>query len=421
MSQDLRLDPATVDSPETVHRCLVALGAERCRNDWDLCRWLVRADELRLERCLGYASLREYADRVLGLGPRGLEDRLRVGRALRDLPRLSEALRDGERVYSSVRELCRVATEQTEREWLDESEGKTSGQVRAMVAGHERGDLPGDPPKPELSMRRLILDVTPEVHALWAEAGARATQRAGGHLDDSALVEQLATSYLLGGGERDAGTPNFQIALSVGPDGRARMRAGGEQVEVDATTLEMARCDATMIGVVDGPGVAERASQTIPPRIRRQVIARHGGVCAVPGCTNTICDLHHAKGRADGGTHHPDNLCPLCFPHHRAAHRGALLVVGRFSEGLRFLHADGRPYGAPATDLGARRVLAEAFEALKGMGWKEREAKTLVDALRCDVDGASPTPDLEEVVREALRRAAVPGVREELAPYRRVA
>ena len=55
------LDPATVDAPETVHACLVALAKDRAVGDFQLCRWLLRADELRLERCHGsrpYANTR---------------------------------------------------------------------------------------------------------------------------------------------------------------------------------------------------------------------------------------------------------------------------------------------------------------------------------------------------------------------------
>ena len=69
------LDPASTDAPEVVHRCIVGLARERAANDYHLCRWLLRGDELRVERCPGYASLREYAERVVGESGRGLEDR----------------------------------------------------------------------------------------------------------------------------------------------------------------------------------------------------------------------------------------------------------------------------------------------------------------------------------------------------------
>jgi hypothetical protein len=41
----------------------------------------------------------------------------------------------------------------------------------------------------------------------------------------------------------------------------------------------MADCDAQLVGHVDAPS-SERASQTIPPRIRRAVLRRHHNRCA---------------------------------------------------------------------------------------------------------------------------------------------
>ena len=61
--------------------------------------------------------------------------------------------------------------------------------------------------------------------------------------------------------------------------------------------------------------------------------------------------------RSEGGDHDEDGLVVLCSAHHRAQHRGHLLIEGRVSTGLRFRHADGRGYGAEvdaASAIGAR-------------------------------------------------------------------
>jgi hypothetical protein len=55
-----------------------------------------RQARLSVHARAGYASLREYAERVLGLKPRQTEERLRVGRALAELPLLDAALASGE-------------------------------------------------------------------------------------------------------------------------------------------------------------------------------------------------------------------------------------------------------------------------------------------------------------------------------------
>ncbi|MEZ4335604.1 MAG: HNH endonuclease signature motif containing protein [Sandaracinaceae bacterium] len=131
------------------------------------------------------------------------------------------------------------------------------------------------------------------------------------------------------------------------------MHTGAEDVAVDDVVLQMARCDAQEVGVVDD-GVAPRATQTVPPKTRRQVLLRHGGRCAVPGCSHAVfAQVHHVVPRADDG----GSTIPMgslrCSAHHDAVHRGTLVVTGTFSAGFGFRHADGGEYGSPHMCAGA--------------------------------------------------------------------
>ena len=403
-----------------VDAMLRSLARESHQREHTTMRWLLRADELQVERLFGFASLREYAERLLGLSGRGLEDRLRVARALERLPRLNDAFACGDLAYSVVREICRVATPETEADWIEHAEGKGAREVQCMVAARSVGDRPSDPAKESLAPVRVTLTLTPEVKGLLEEARRKATQDRGEHVDDSEFIREAMTAYLVGGGTRDAGVAAFQIALTVGPDGRAVMHAGAEDVPVDEVTLEMARCDAQDVGVVDD-GEAPRASQTIPPKTRRQIELRHSGRCATPGCRNAaFTHVHHVTPRADGGTHDPEELVLLCDAHHRALHDGALLVRGRFSEGFVFQHADGRPYGSPHTCASRAAVMAEAFAALRGMGFRETETRALLDRVRPELPEDA---ELAAVVRLALERAPVRCgvVREAVVSYARCA
>lgn len=78
--------PETVAAWDRVHARLVELGADRAAHERELCRWLLAAERLGVAGRAGYASLREYADRLVGLTGRQTEERLRVGRALAELP-----------------------------------------------------------------------------------------------------------------------------------------------------------------------------------------------------------------------------------------------------------------------------------------------------------------------------------------------
>ncbi|HEY3236516.1 MAG TPA: hypothetical protein VGJ84_17490 [Polyangiaceae bacterium] len=143
----------------------------------------------------------------------------------------------------------------------------------------------------------------------------------------------------------------------------------------------------------------QRASQDIPPATRRQVMRRDHGRCAVPGCKNSVfLDVHHVDLRSEGGGHDPDKLIVLCGAHHRASHRGTLLIEGRASTGLRFRHADGTVYGgAPRPSV--TEAHAKMFRALRGLGFRETETRRALEQVR----GTSPeAADTEQVFRPAL-------------------
>jgi hypothetical protein len=102
----------------------------------------------------------------------------------------------------------------------------------------------------------------------------------------------------------------------------------------------------------------------------------------VPGCRHaTFVDLHHLVLRSEGGTHDTDTLVTLCAAHHRAEHRGQLVIEGRVSTGLTFRHADGTPYGQ---DVDARIAATHmtAFRALRWLGFAESEARGRAFLLR---------------------------------------
>jgi hypothetical protein len=149
-----------------------------------------------------------------------------------------------------------------------------------------------------------------------------------------------------------------------------------------------------------------RARQSVPPALRRAVLARDRHRCTVPGCTHaTFVDVHHVQPRSEGGRHEASNLRVLCSAHHRAVHRGELLLDLDRDGSLRFRHADGAAYGDP---LIPQRIDAHAkvFSALRHLGFRESEVKAVLSELRADAElgGAS----VEHLLCEALCRIRPP-------------
>jgi len=141
-----------------------------------------------------------------------------------------------------------------------------------------------------------------------------------------------------------------------------------------------------------------KATQTIPPAVRRHVVHRDRGRCVVPGCTHaTFVDGHHLWPRAEGGTHDPDNLVTVCANHHIALHAGRLTIEGSPSTKLRFLRADGSLY-TEAPSARAVAVAEQVFGALRRLGFSERESKAAV----ARVLKTAETPCAETLLRAAL-------------------
>ncbi len=359
---------AGADDWRVVDRTLRGLARRRAALDVEEAAWLRRARALGVHRELGFASFFEYVERVLGYAPGPARERLRVADALAALPKLRAAMSSGDVAYSAARELTRVATVDTEAAWLTAAAKHTVREIEDMVSGRRRGDSPDDPPDPAARLHELRLLLPAAVLGKFT-AARRALEAACGHpLTDGDLLATLCDGQLAGvgsnGGATAAGSqvgdaaaasrPMYQIAITRCPDcTRAWQDVAGHTIEISETELAQASCDAELLGRVDGDKPA-RVTKTIPPRTRRAVLRRDRGRCVVPGCRNArYVDVHHIVPRVEGGDHTPSGLSALCSAHHKAAHDGRLRIEGTAPDKLRVTHADGRPYGAPPSHVGA--------------------------------------------------------------------
>ena len=149
---------------------------------------------------------------------------------------------------------------------------RTVRDIERLVAGHERGDRPGDAVRPLAVRHVLRFEVAAETLATFRHAMNELRKQSGEHLDDdSALL--LMARHVLGSREAlgskdladsqdladskdladsrkptdgrtgaDAGRASYQLALTLCEHcGRGFQDACGERLEVDAAIIEMAR------------------------------------------------------------------------------------------------------------------------------------------------------------------------------------
>jgi hypothetical protein len=311
---------------ERAHQELSRLAKNRAGLDFEEGQWLVRGLRAGAHVRLGFGTFAEYTARLFGYSPRLTFEKLRVAEALEELPELARALHSGELSWSAVRELTRVAIPNTEGEWLAAARGRTVRDIEKLVSGHKPGNRPSDTPDPALRRHVLRHEVSGETLAMVREAMAKIRRDSGGPLDDDAALLSMARLVL--GGPKDSGRASYQIRVSIcDVCKRGAIEGKGELVAVGPEIVEMAECDAQHIGhghtsvgertahvgtsePTARPGEptvgacestadsgkaqpSPRATQTIPPATRREVVRRDGGRCIVPGCRSAVfLDLH---------------------------------------------------------------------------------------------------------------------------------
>lgn len=213
---ELGRDTENDDEWVQAHEALVSVARERGELELREGRALLGALRSGVHVHLGHGSFFEYVGRFLGYGRRTIEDKLRTAESLESLPELARAPSDGECNGSAARELARVATPETERDWLDAARGKTVREIERLVAGHDRGDRPSDEARLVEPRHVLRFEVAPDTLATFREAMTTLRRDAGERLDDDSALLLMARCVL---GSATSDRSSASESRSVSADG----------------------------------------------------------------------------------------------------------------------------------------------------------------------------------------------------------
>ncbi len=282
----------------------------------------------RLYQELGYSSINQYAMHGLGFSKSRTGDFVRLAHQLDKLPAVREAMTSGELGYTKAREIVSVATPETEKAWLKAARKSRKELVRevkrvkraAKVDPDQKELLPAAPTivAPKEIPVRFQVDLTPEQEARRAALVER-LHKLGGAPNDKAELMLEGLAALVESKEKTprgalAGRPPVQIHVHE-TEGKMTVHTDSGEHELKKTETERMRCDAAVARQ------GGRNTTTIPPRIRREVLARDGRRCRAPGCERTrFLEVHHVVPRANGGINNPENLITLCSSCHRLWH-----------------------------------------------------------------------------------------------------
>jgi hypothetical protein len=340
--RDPLLNSASEFENEALHERLMDARGRHRQCEYEVCVLLCEMNRRRAFGEFESVSIREYAQKHLGLKTRRCTELLALGRRLETLPELTEAFSAGQLGWTKAREVARVATPRTEGEWVRRALALTNRKLEREVAQCEPGDDPPDydDAKPLMPARiRLRFDVDSTDALVLRRAMSLVRAQLGDvDADDGAVLAEVARRVLAEMeadqaqasaakpvSERTPSAERVRIVIQECPTCSRQTHVGNDDVEreVSFELSETVDCDHERMEI-EGPK-AGHISRSVPPSVRRLALHRANYQCEVPGCTcHLYLDMHHLRRRADGGDHSLQNVAVACPAHHGAVHDGRL-------------------------------------------------------------------------------------------------
>lgn len=367
----LDVNPESI-SAEELHRALVTAHCIGARARLRFIRGLLALHRTGLYVKLGFSTTVQYASSEFGYQKTEVYESLRVAEALETLPRSTQAFEAGKLSWSALKEVTRVATAETEEEWLEFAARKTFEELRAEVLDARRKNRKS-PRKngyglPHLRVK-ITLELEPEEHALLEKAVEKVAAELGDRLDGEILRPHQALLVLAARALEEPAEPceespgnrsqtPFTVLYRVCPDCRAShvatpkgyvtiseaavARVEGEARKVEIPVEEEMDQMSDEMSDEPRPASAGPVENDAPntPALTRRVLLRDGACCANPHCgRRQNLHAHHIRFRSQGGPTALTNEVLVCDRCHACIHLGFLRIEGNPADGLRWTPA----------------------------------------------------------------------------------
>lgn len=324
----------------------------------------------------------------------------RIARRAGELPVLVAALQAGEISLEQAAVVARNVPAELDESATRLAKVATVTQLKAVLPAYRTKPSQGRPAGSHVSVTERedgTMRISGELDAdqgalvrkaldamrddLWRQrkADAKALAAESGQAEEKVAVPtgaealaSIAEAALRAGEAAHPGSDRYLISyhLQATEDGRLVLLDDRGNV-VDEAERRRVLCDHRFDHVLhDHPGAplsVGRASRHIGRKLRRTVLHRHGGRCAVPGCEATHgLEVHHIVHWEDGGTTDTANLLAICRRHHKAHHQGLISIEGdadlppgtpgavRIGTASQPLPSSGVPRPVPAAPAGVR-------------------------------------------------------------------
>ncbi len=309
-----------IQSARNAHEKLVIL-LEKMRK-YEQSALLVFSEILhqKLYEQLGYSSMHNYATDALKIPRSTAFHYISLTKKLEALPETRKAVESGELGWTKAKEVVKVATLETENQWVAEAKKSTrvdfiekAKQAKQIAKNESKQQpdlipvesLPKAEPKVSTSLS-LSVEQMERFNALIEKMRKQGETGTREELLIKALTDSTSEKST-----RVESAPSTQIVIRHCPDcGKAETGAG----EISQNDLEKAYCDASVLE--NG-----RNKSTIKPSVRREVLSRDNHTCQGKGCSSKrYLEVHHKVPRSAGGSNDESNLITLCSACHSFVH-----------------------------------------------------------------------------------------------------
>ena len=309
------------------------------------------ADRVQAPLVDGCRSMVEWVTGRLDVAPETAKTLVSTARRLESFPTVEHAAAVGSISFDRTVAVARVAVPSQDATIVDELSVFDVAAIRRLVSNRHR--LTRDTEREVFESRYVAVQPNLDesswrVHGQLPDVAGRcfvealdvtADRLASGPDGDRSRTTRYADALWAISLDSLAGTDGATIEsatplLTVLVDAHDAAATGGETgvilesgPRIGPATIEAILCN----GVVEVTGRTQdgtplamgRRTRTIPPRLKRFVLARDGGVCTIEDCISRYrLQPHHIVPWNGGGSTDADNLTTLCWFHHHIVIHG---------------------------------------------------------------------------------------------------
>lgn len=275
------MPPITQLTDSELYKKCATLGALSLQYRKQFCGLLPEVEKRKLYHKYGMHSIYEFGAKLAGLTHETVNEVLRVHELLMDKPLLQAKLTSGEIGYTKLRPVARVATPETQKEWLEKIQTMSGKTLEMYVHEMKKSEQsPSELRAKEATFETLSMTVFRHTAAKFRVFKERLEKKMKKPLTwDDVLRAVLENQTLI------------QKRVLKNPRHMKRVQTG---------------------------------KRYIPAKVRHILEEKHHGLCAFPQCFKPAKILHHTERFSLKPEHNPETITPLCTGHERIAHHGLI-------------------------------------------------------------------------------------------------